>query len=251
MICKKHNCVFVHIPKVAGQSIEHVFLKLTNLTWKTRTPLLLRPNDNPELGPPRLAHLKARDYVRCGHMTAEEFASSYKFSFVRNPWDRVVSFYKYLAQREGLEFKEFVLKSLSNNLWKDRYWFVGPQWEFVCDAAGNVMVDFVGRFERLQEDFNQVCQALKLPPLEVPHVNKSKKKRWRQHLKPGALLDWLKNREAARPLSGVKRYEEFYDDETRAVVAGLYRKDIELFGYGFGKAAHAESPRSPHSVVPL
>jgi Sulfotransferase family len=251
MICKKHNCIFVHIPKAAGQSIEHVFLKLNNLAWKARAPLLLRPNDNPELGPPRLAHLKARDYVRCKHMTEEEFAASYKFSFVRNPWDRVTSLYKYLAQREGLQFKEFVMKSLRSDLWKERYWFVGPQWEFVCDEGGNLMVDFVGRFERLQADFNQVCQALNLPPLEVPHVNKSKKKRWRQHLRPSALLGWVKKRETVQPLGGIKHYEQFYDDETRGAVAELYRKDIELFGYEFGQTARAEPLRAANSVVPL
>ena len=66
MISHRHRCVFVHIPKVAGQSIEHVFLGWNGLNWKGRAPLLLRPNEDPRKGPPRLAHLRAQDYVPDG-----------------------------------------------------------------------------------------------------------------------------------------------------------------------------------------
>ena len=64
MISHHQKCVFVHIPKNAGQSIEHVFINLLELTWETRAPLLLRRNEHPELGPLRLAHLKAEEYVK-------------------------------------------------------------------------------------------------------------------------------------------------------------------------------------------
>src|SRR5262245_2591511 len=86
MISHAQRCVFVHIPKVAGQSVEHVFVGWNNLTWKKRAPLLLRPNDNPAKGPPRLAHLRAEEYVQFGYLPPEKFASYFKFSFVRNPW---------------------------------------------------------------------------------------------------------------------------------------------------------------------
>jgi hypothetical protein len=66
--------IFVHIPKNAGQSIEHVL-----------APLLLTYNNNPELGPPRLAHLKAREYVSCKYLTREQFDDYFKFAFVRDP----------------------------------------------------------------------------------------------------------------------------------------------------------------------
>lgn len=63
MICHPYRCVFVHVPKTAGMSIEHVFLGLQGLTWEKRSALLLRHNDDPAKGPPRLSHLKASEYV--------------------------------------------------------------------------------------------------------------------------------------------------------------------------------------------
>ena len=61
MISHRHQCVFVHVPKTAGISIEHVFLAQYGLTWDERAPLLLRFNPDPALGPERLGHLTATD----------------------------------------------------------------------------------------------------------------------------------------------------------------------------------------------
>ena len=54
VISHEHRCVFVHIPKCAGQSIETVFLEDLGLDWSNRSILLLRPNECPDIGPPRL-----------------------------------------------------------------------------------------------------------------------------------------------------------------------------------------------------
>ena len=58
MISHPHRTVFVHIPKCGGQSIETAFLADLGLGWKSRAPLLMGANDRPELGPPRLSHLR-------------------------------------------------------------------------------------------------------------------------------------------------------------------------------------------------
>lgn len=118
MICHHHKCIFIHIPKTAGQSIEHVFLDLLGLTWETRAPLLLRFNDRKELGPPRLAHLKANDYVNFKYISEELFNSYFKFSFVRNPWSRLVSFYNYRKYYLFYNFKYFVMKHLEKKYGK-------------------------------------------------------------------------------------------------------------------------------------
>lgn len=64
MICHYYKCIFVHLPKNAEQSMEHVFPDKIGLIWANRAPLLIMQNDNPEVGSPRLTHLKAVEYVK-------------------------------------------------------------------------------------------------------------------------------------------------------------------------------------------
>ena len=228
MISKAHNCIFVHIPKNAGQSIEHVFLGLNNLTWKTRAPLLLRPNSDPAAGPPRLAHLRARDYVRCGHVSQADYDRFFKFGIVRNPWERMVSFYKYMGEPKTESFNEFVLNSFPR-FWKDKYWFVCPQTDYVYDEQSKLLVDFVGRFEQLQPDFGIVCQKLGLPPIQVPFVNKSKER---------GLLGKLRRMFGAvgAATEPKRKYQDYYNEETQNFVAEKYAPDIANFGYKFSPA---------------
>jgi hypothetical protein len=95
VICHQYRCVFVHIPKTAGMSIEQVFPDLLGLSWKARERLLLGRNEDPRQGPPKLEHLTAGDYLTCGHLTAAQFEWYFKVSFMRNPRDRIVPEYKY------------------------------------------------------------------------------------------------------------------------------------------------------------
>ena len=108
-------------PSVRGQSIEMFFLARVGLEWETRAPLLLRPNDVPALGPPRLAHLKAHEYVEKKWMTPAQFDEYFKFAFVRNPWDRIASFYRFLGFDRRCSFPRFVSKHLPGQIEK-RHW---------------------------------------------------------------------------------------------------------------------------------
>jgi len=130
MVSHKHKCIFVHIPKVAGQSIELFFSNLLGLDWKTRAPLLLRPNDESEIGPPRLAHLKLQEYLSYHYISPNLFKEYYKFTFVRNPWSRTVSFYKYGNFNRQISFKRFVEINLPN-LIVEKEWFYGSQYDFI------------------------------------------------------------------------------------------------------------------------
>ena len=146
--------------------------------------------------------------------------SYFKFTFVRNPFDRLVSAYydkvvnkhdiPFYDKFRNLSFKEFVLKLREVDLEKtndvgmmctDKH--IVPQVSIIptgCEC-------FVAKFENLQEDFNTICDKIGIPHQKLPHKNKTKH----------------------------KHYTEYYDDETKQIVAEIYAKDIEQFGYEFGK----------------
>ena len=137
-------------------------------------------------------------------VTSDSVYNSYfKFAFVRNPFDKLVSAYAYTLNWYlendpsspycPREFKEWV-QNLDVN---DKYGF---QHTYVDGC------DFVGRFENLQLDFNKICDKIKIPHQQLPHKNSSKH----------------------------RHYTEYYDEETKQIVAEKYAKDIEMFGYEFG-----------------
>ena len=242
MISHQDNCLFVHIPKAAGQSIESVFVERAGLTWQKRAPLLLRPNTDSSKGPPRLAHLTAQEYVDLGYVTQREYQNLFKFSFVRNPWARLVSEYNYRRSHGDIDYQQgfkyflfnrFPKPSSDNYLTgKDHYRHIMPQVEFLYDGNGNCLVDFIGKFENLQADFNQVCAALSLEPITLAHTNKTLNRRFHRRLLVRLLNSLSINIKQLNKESSA-HYSSYYDDETKAFVAQKYAKDIKVFNYKF------------------
>ncbi|WP_289031851.1 sulfotransferase family protein [uncultured Paraglaciecola sp.] len=227
MISDKYKCVFVHIPKAAGQSVEHYFLKSHNLSWVERAALLLKYNPDPNRGPERLAHLTAREYIEYDYIEKNKFSSYFKFSFVRNPWDRIVSEYNYRDYYKNMTFSEFITKGLPHkSKYSDDYRHLIPQYDFLYDDKGKLLVDYVGRFEKLQDDFDHVCAQLGFSDTQLPHTNSSKIE---SSLTSRDLLTKTKNNKKH------KLYTDYYDDVTRKLVEIMYLKDIEAFGYKFGE----------------
>lgn len=194
MLDHNNKCIFVHIPKTAGQSIEQVFL---DMPYNTVRSLLLYKTDIPVKGPQILSHLTAYQYLQNCFIPRGYFDSYFKFSFVRNPWGRLVSWYFF--KHPGIPFQDWV-HNLPNSGGQERL-----QYDYI-HKDGKLLVDMVGRFENLQEDFNLVCDSIGIPQQQLPHKNKT------NH----------------------KHYTEYYDDETRQIVAEKFAKDIEYFGYKFG-----------------
>ena len=107
MICREFNCLFVHVPKAAGQSIEQFFMDRLGLDWESdRDQLLLGSNNDPSRGTEKLSHLTAAEYVECGHLSRQEFESLFKFSFVRDPYRRIVSEYLYRNYFHHFSFRD-------------------------------------------------------------------------------------------------------------------------------------------------
>ena len=189
-----------------------------------RAKLLICRNDNPNCGTEKLAHLSASEYVNCGYLSEAQFSAMFKFGFVRNPWSRILSEYRYRNYFYHLSFRDFVLNKMPKPGWSDNYRHVMPQYDMLYDESGNLLVDFVGRFENLQQDFDKVCKALSISSSSLPHRNKSNKKS--RDLKRSLRNFLYMNGENHK-----RRVRDFYDEESRNAVASYYKKDIEKFGY--------------------
>lgn len=149
-----------------------------------------------------------------------EYRKYYSFGMVRNPWDRVVSAYEYLHKlgmnasdaqfgREILSrynnFTEFVERWLTPcNILKQVHFF--PQHFFLCNLKGELLVNYVGRFEQIEESFKHISSKMNLNNASLKKLNKSKR------------LD---------------SYRNYYNENTREVVASCYAQDIKLFNYEF------------------
>jgi Sulfotransferase family len=124
------------------------------------------------------------------------------FVFVRNPWERMVSMCS-LYYGPGMTPESFsMFLKLGNPNWSR--WQPFEQVKFTHDDSGNQLVSFVGRYENLDKDFASVCDWLGVD-LVLPHINRS------THTD----------------------YHDYYNDETRQIVAGRFADDIEVFGYRF------------------
>jgi hypothetical protein len=163
-------------------------------------------------------HLFARDLKK--YLGTKTWDACFKFAFVRNPWDRLVSWYHMIrlkgpqnhlwkyALNNSCDFESFV-KNCTQAIYEspfERKSFSYNQYDYVSDAKGRILVDYIGRFENLENDLEQALRMTKTDtPVQIPHLNTS------QH----------------------SRYRDYYNEETRKIVAERFRKDIEFFGYHF------------------
>jgi len=179
--------VFIHINKTGGSSVALA------------------------LGLPQQMHATALEIRQL--VTREQWENAFKFAFTRNPWDKVVSHYHYRVQtnqtdlgNNAMDFNEWVRRSYGeqNPTYYDKPRFFMPQLDWIADKSGKMIVDFVGQYENLAEDFGKACEQLGITR-ELPHVRKS------HH----------------------KHYSEYYEDDTRKIVERWFLKDIETFGYRF------------------
>lgn len=183
-------------------------------------------NSVPELGPSRLAHMKANEYHQCGHISKLAFDEYFKFAFVRNPWERLVSEYLHKKIDKHLSLKEFVFEGLpEENDFCDKHRHIIPQSDYLFDSNGNQLVNFIGRFENLQTDFRYICRQLDISNTSLPHKNSSYSPR---RLLLRKVRHLFSNQQRIK-----KHYTEYYDQELYEHVTYMYAEDIARFGYKF------------------
>lgn len=220
MVSHQHKCIFIHIPKTAGTSIEyklgfdatrkrnmqdHRAIRMFEPCYLAQTVRTALHGDITPLRKYVRHWAKGRHFV-----SQQQYQTYFKFAFVRNPWARVHSWYKNLMRDPILKqtftiddsctFEQYVHERLGT-------WWLQPQMYWITDSRGQVALDFVGRYEQLSDDFAKVCRMIGLPNAELPKVNLGTRSDYRPH----------------------------YSDETRAIVAQHYAEEIERFNFVFGE----------------
>ncbi|MFT6052000.1 MAG: chondroitin 4-sulfotransferase 11 [Halioglobus sp.] len=178
--------VFVHINKTGGSSIERAL----GISQDHSTAL--------------------EKYRQLG---AKAWEQKFVFAVVRNPWDKVVSHYHYRVKTKqtGLDdspiaFREWVLRCYLDRdpQYYDQPRMFMPQWHWLIDEKGKSLVDFVGRFENLNQDFATISDRLSLGS-SLGHVKPSSR----------------------------GSYQNYYNEETQALIEASFAEDIDAFGYRF------------------
>lgn len=179
--------IFVHIDKTAGSSVTK------------------------HLGVKRKVHKTAKELINIVGRPAWD--NSFSFCFVRNPWDRIYSNYRYRVRTNQndlmvntLDFNDWVKKVFVD---KDPFYYNNPKFfapctEWITDEAGSVCVNFIGRFENLSEDWAFIANKIKADH-ELPHINDSK----------------------------TKSYKTLYSQESIDIIASAFKSDIDMFKYTF------------------
>lgn len=214
MIIHECNAIFIHIPKTAGVSICHSIMshltgentsgEIGHLSNKLKIQFNIR---NPQ------KHKQAQ-YYSPTDITQELWDSYYKFSIVRNPWDRVVSEFHWRhslpTRHPSIDFKKFLRYCESRindttNSKRDIYWtHAQTQKSYVANNNGKLILDDIFRFEELDLAMKIISKKLHIP-LELGMYN----------------------------TSNHKNYRNYYDDESKDIIENLYKEDIEIFNYEF------------------
>ena len=193
------GCIFIHVPKCAGVSVAAALF-----------------------GDSGGGHLSAEEYQII--YSPREYGRRFKFTLVRNPWDRLASAYSFLkaggmnahdrrfADRHLARydtFEEFVVDWVTaQNV--TRYWHFKPQVHFLCVDGQPPRLDFVGFFENLAADFPLICQRLGVNAA-LGHLNKTQGER--------------------------VNYQVLYTERMIRIVAGVYAQDIAMLGYNFDNSS--------------
>ena len=161
--------VFIHIPKCAGSSIHRA--------------LGVLHAQRSFIGPEAQISLSMPKRRRCAKSSGLPGMRCFKFAFIRNPWDLMVSSYhwwltyaeifpalhKDIARiREMGSFSVFIRSEFGRSMLNEHRG--GDLTEWISDGD-EIIVDFVGRYETLNEDWSKVCRALKVPALPLGREN--------------------------------------------------------------------------------
>jgi hypothetical protein len=216
LLSPKYRFLFVHIAKTGGTSVRSA---LEGLRWRDPWYLAMFLCS-------RLSHLSghriaaklprhAKAIAARELLPRELYDALFKFAFVRNPWDLQVSSFHHIRRERPQylgghdNFADFLRWKLDPE--RPYQYHVDTsielQSDYLIDLHGQVIVDFIGRYERLEDDFAEACRRIGIPAPALPHRRQAKDRG--------------------------RDYRSYYDDVTAALVAERFQADIALLGYRF------------------
>jgi len=206
--------IFVHIPKTGGTSLS---LALENKAMKD--DILIGDTPKAKNRRNRLKDAKASGrlwkHARItdiyGLVDQAQIEQYFVFTIVRNPWDRVVSYYHWLQDQKfdhpavKIAQKGSFAEFLQNTMIQRSFQHDGAA-QYVSDQNGVEQCDLYLRLEHLAQDAQTLEHRLGIKLGDMPHDNKSQRD---------------------------KKYAPYYDDKGRAIIATAFAQDIKRFGYRF------------------
>ncbi len=206
IISHKHRYIFFAIPKTGTHSVRRALRQ--QMGEQDLEQVLLFVNKRfpfPEFRDIQHGHISTRQ-IR--PVLGDKMFSEYrKFAFVRNPFDRFVSYCAFMSrggnifETEPTRYMKYVVRELK----PVDHLLYQPQNAMVTDAEGKLELDIVGRNETMQASYDEICTKLGIESTQLERVNSSKHRPW----------------------------QEYYDRDLVGWVSDLYRRDLELFNYGF------------------
>jgi hypothetical protein len=210
IISHQHKFIFTAIPKTGTHAVRRALREHLGPQDQEQVGLFVQKRfDNETLAAIKHGHVTLAQLRP--HLSPEAFASYFKFAFVRNPFDRFVSFCAFMT-RDGGAFERNprgVMRHFLERAPQDQVLFK-PQHIFIVDENGALLTDAIGRVEEMQRSYETMCARIGVPSAELERdVNASRHEDYRSYYTP-SLVDG---------------------------VAALYARDLELFGYAFEGAA--------------
>ncbi|MBK8199703.1 MAG: sulfotransferase family 2 domain-containing protein [Acidobacteria bacterium] len=206
IISHRHQFIFFAVPKTATHAVRQALRAHLGETDEEQVQLFVQKTmPYPDIARIRHGHIRWNECQAA--VTPLVWETYFKFAFVRNPWERFVSYCAFMYRQEQ-RFQHdpagTMRAVLTGAEHRQRIVFQ-PQSDFLCDASGAIKIDFVGRHATLQADYETICKRIGIPAAELGLANASDHGPWR----------------------------DYYDDDLKAGVAALYRRDIEIFGFTF------------------
>ena len=177
------KAIFIHIPKTAGTFLadilhthygfkKYYIKRPDHLQFTGKIDTSVKCHENFIHG--TLMYYKTSPYCNAKMgMTPEKWDEYYKFCFIRNPYDKIISGWNYVAPK--ISFEQYIQKPKQKSCWD--YWHVFmPQVRHIINEKGKIGVDFIGRFEHLEEDFGKVLEKLDLIKRPLTETKKNARK---------------------------------------------------------------------------